>query len=91
MNNNLDYYSVSQVHDIEASSSDYISKQITDYLYKTSKEFESDICEFGIYALKKYPTIEDWYASNWLDNYKNSTFDVNVHLKLESDNLLDKT
>lgn len=91
MNNNLDSYSVSQIHDIEASSSDYISKQITNYLYKTSKEFESDICEFGIYALKKYPTIDDWYASNWLDNYKNSTFDVNVHFNLESGNLLDKT
>lgn len=91
MNDNLDYDSVSQIHDIEVSSASYISKQITNYLYKTSKEFESDICEFGNYALKKYLTIDDWYASDWLNNYKNSTFDVNVHLKLKSGNLFDKT
>ena len=91
MNSHLDYDSVSQIHDIEVSSASYISKQITNYLYKTSKEFESDICEFGNYALKKYLTIDDWYASDWLNNYKNSTFDVNVHLKLKSGNLFDKT
>ena len=66
-------------------------QKVSNYLYKTSKDFGSDICGFGVYALKNYLTIQDWYASNWLDNYRNSTFNVNVHLTVKSGNLFDKT
>lgn len=91
IDNYLDYDSEDQLKAIEISASDYISQKVSNYLYKTSKDFGSDICGFGVHALKNYLTIQDWYASNWLDNYRNSTFNVNVHLTVKSGNLFDKT
>lgn len=91
MNKNLDYDNIYQLDTIQSAATLYITEQIKSYLEKTSKELESDICGFGICALKNYLTIQEWYASNWLDNYRNATFDVNVHLNVKSGNLFDKT
>lgn len=91
INNTLDYDSNEQLDYIETTASRYISAQITNYLYKTSMEYNSDTCGFGRFALKNYLTIDDWNASNWLDNYYRAHFDVNVHIKLKSGNLFDKS
>ena len=90
MNNQINYDSPEQLKIIENAASVYISKQVSDYLYKTSS-LNSDICGFGRFALKNYLTIDDWYSSKWLDNYKNTIFDVNVHISLKSGNLFDKS
>ena len=91
MNNALDYDSNEQLNHIESEASNYISSKILNYLYKTSKEYNSDICGFGKFALKNYLTIDDWNASNWLNNYSKAYFDVHVHIKLKSGNLFDKS
>ena len=43
-----------------------------------------DIDGFGKYAVKYFPTIKDWQDYNWLDNYQNSTFNVNVETTIKS-------
>ena len=91
MDNYIDYDNINQLNVLQSAASNYIYTQINNYLQKTAKEFESDICGFGVYALKNYLTIQDWNASNWLDNYKNSVFNINIHLNIKSGNLFDKT
>jgi len=66
----------------------HIEKQIYDYLYTTSREYKSDISGFGRYAVKNFRTINDWESYNWLENYQNSTFKVNVDISIKTGNLL---
>lgn len=79
-----DYSSTKILSEINTSAKSYIEKEILNYLYKTSKEFNSDIDGFGKKAISKYLTINDWNNSNWLDNYKNSVFNVNVNVNIKS-------
>lgn len=78
------YYSPENSKLIEETCSKYLQKNIIDYLYKTSKEYKSDIDGFGKYAVKYFPTIQDWQEYNWLENYQNSIFNVEVETKLRS-------
>ena len=69
---------------IEEACNNYFQKIISEYLYKTAKEYNSDIDGFGRYAVKYFVTLQDWDNYNWLDNYQNSTFNVEVDSKVKS-------
>ncbi len=84
LNENTSYDNEESLESIQNSAEAYLKEQIEHYLYKTSKEFNSDISGFGKYAMKNYLTIDEWDKSNWLENYKNSTFNVNVDLTIKS-------
>ena len=64
--------------------SSYLEYCISSYLYKTSKDFCSDIDDFGINILSNYLTIKDWENADWLNNYENSFFKVNVNSNIVS-------
>ena len=66
----------------------HIEKQIYDYLNTTAKKYKSDISGFGRFAVKNFRTINDWKSYNWLENYQNSTFKVNVDISIKTGNLL---
>ena len=68
-----------------------MNDKIHTYLYKVSKEFNSDIDGFGKYAVKNFLTWDDWINYNWLDNYKNSFFEVNVNTDVKSGYILMET
>lgn len=85
---NSNYITDSKLNDISASANQYITNIISEYLYKTSKEFESDINGFGKYALQLFSTTNHFENYNWLENYTNSFFDVNVDIKVQSALLL---
>ena len=91
LDENINYDSNENIHKLEESAEKYISEKIKKYLYLTSEEYESDICGFGKYAVKKHLTIQDWYSSNWLENYKYSFFDVHVNLTIKSGDLFTKS
>ena len=57
----------------------YLEQKILSCLYKTSKEFKTDIFNFGSLALKKYYTWQDFEISDWLNNYQNSFFAVEIN------------
>ena len=63
-------------------------KVISSYLYKTSKEFHSDIVGFGRKLSKNYLTIKDFKALDWLNIYKNSFFEVDVTVHVRSSQLI---
>ena len=68
----VDLTDPSALQTINSYVNTYLEDNITSYLYKTAKEFKSDIANFGQYVLPKYATWEDWIASDWLNNYQNS-------------------
>ena len=87
----VDYTSIKDVKLLQESAEYYLKSKITDFIYKTAKEFNSDVCGFGKYALSKYSTWQEWEDSNWIENYKNSFFDINVNIKIISGSEFDKS
>lgn len=88
---NSDYLDSSSLTAISNSCNKYLISVLTDYLYKTSQVFESDINGLGKYVLDDFITCEDFENYNWLDNYVNSSFDVTVDTDIDSGVLLTKT
>ena len=91
LNESVDYTSIQSIKTLENSAEQYLKMQVTKFLYKTSKDFHSDIVGFGKYALSKYKTWQEWENSNWTDNYKNSFFNVNVNVSILSGSEFDKS
>ncbi|MBO5349813.1 MAG: Ger(x)C family spore germination protein [Clostridia bacterium] len=91
LNDDTSYNSAESLKLVENYAEKYIKSQIKDYLYKTSKKYNADICGFGRYAVTDYLTLDEWYKSNWLENYKDSFFDVNVDLIMKSGNMFART
>ena len=73
---------------IEEYTKYYIERFIYDYLYKTAKVFKSDITAFGKYAVSNFSTLNEWDEYNWLDNYQNSFFNVDINIDIISRYLL---
>ena len=69
---------------------DNIEAHVLSYLYKTAKEYKTDIASFGRLGLKDYLTWQDWVDSNWASNYQNSFFSVNVNSTIQSGQLFTK-
>lgn len=84
LDENTDYNSDEDIKILNIYAEEYLKLQITEYLYKTSKEYRSDISGFGKYALSKYLTWDEWLESNWLENYKNAFFNVTVNVNINS-------
>lgn len=55
-----------------------------DYLYKTSKEYKSDISGLGRYASIHFLNQKDLDNYHWLDNYSSANFAVNLNVGLKS-------
>lgn len=73
---------------IQNTVKQHLENQLYDYFNRTAKEYNSDISGLGRYAVKNFRTIEDWRNYNWLENYQNSTFKVNIDISIKTGNLL---
>ena len=80
-----------RINKIEESASYYLQTHLLNYLYKTAKDFNSDISGTGKYALNKFKTNSDFNNYNWLDNYENSFFNVEAKVNIKSNFLLTGT
>ena len=83
-----DYLDNNYLDSVSSTTNTYISNLITEYLYKTSIEFESSIDNFDKYAIKNFLTNKDWNLYNWTSSYTSAFFDVRVHSKINSSLLL---
>lgn len=88
VDDNSDYMTEEKLSEISTSANQYIQNMISKYLYKTTTEFHSDIDGLGRYALPLFATTQDFENYNWLQNYQNSFFDVNVETNVQSAFLL---
>ena len=88
---NTNYLNKENLNSVSYSCNSYMENVLLKYLYKTSVEFRSDINGIGKYALSKFQTNTDFKNFNWIDNYMNSTFKVDVNTTVDSGFLLNKT
>lgn len=91
MSKNSKYLQPDTLANISESCNKYLESVLTDYLYKTSKEFKSDINGFGKYALNNFFTTQDFDNYNWLKNYQNAFFEVQVDTSIKSGMLITET
>lgn len=77
--------------EISSAASKYIELQMKNYLYKTSKNYKSDINGFGRYILSNFLTIQELEKFNWSQNYENSFFKVNSKVNIKSGFLITET
>ena len=91
MSKSSNYLSPEVLDTISTSCNKYLESVITNFLYKTSKNLKSDICEFGKYASGNFLTTSDFDDYNWLYNYRNAFFDVEVNTSVKSGMLLTET
>ncbi len=88
VDNNSNYITEESLAKMSTSANQYIKNMIYNYLYKVKTEFGTDIDGFGRYVLPLFKTSQEFEQYNWLENYKNSFFDVNVNTNVQSAFLL---
>lgn len=86
--NDMDVITEDNLIIIQNSIENFLQNQIYDYFNTTSKEYDSDVAGIGRFAIKNFRTINDWNDYNWLENYKNSTFKVNVDISIKTGHFL---
>lgn len=91
MNEDSKYLNFDNVSELEKATTKYIENKVYSYLYKISKEFNSDIDGFGKYAVRHFATWEEWKNYDWLNNFNNSFFDVEVKTNVKSGYILMET
>lgn len=84
LDENLDYSNEDNLRLIEDYTNSYLEQNISAYLYKTAKEYNCDIANFGSHVIGNYLTWDDWIESDWLYNYQNSFFSVNVNSNIRN-------
>ena len=91
MNNDIDLNDDATIEKIEQAAENFLKQNIYSYLYKTSKELNTDIDSFGLYSLKYFSSTAEWEQYNWLHRYKDAFFNVNIDVNLSSSYLLMST
>ena len=91
IDNDSKYLDEDKLERLSNATNIYLSELITKYLYKTSIEYKTDINGFGDYATSEFLTLKDFEKYDWLDNYSNSIFKVNIDTLIESSILLTET
>lgn len=91
MSNNSKYLEPDVLDNISEACNQYLETVFSNYLYKTSKEFKSDINGFGKYVLGNFFTTRDFDNYDWLRNYQNSFFEVEVDTSVKSGMLITET
>lgn len=90
LNENSDYSNENNLKILEDYAASYLEQNILSYLYKTSKEYKSDIANLGKHVIGNYSTWSDWLESDWLYNYEDSFFSVDVNINIQSSQLYTK-
>lgn len=91
MSDDSKYLSPEVLDTISDSCNKYLESAFSEFLYKTSQEFHSDISDFGKYALSNFFTTDEFNNYNWLNNYKNAFFDVEINTSVKSGMLITET
>ncbi len=88
---NSKYSNDTTLKEISEYTSSYLESTISDFLYKTSKEYHTDIICVGKRALREFSTWSEYEKYNWKDRYRDSFFDVNVEANIKSGSLITET
>ena len=86
----FDYSSINNLSIIKNKVDEYLSNLIKDYLYKISREYNSDIAYFSEILSTKYLTVEEFNKVPWENIFKDSIFEVSVDSSINSSYLFNK-
>lgn len=86
----FDYTKSENILKIEEHAEKYLTNLITDYLYKLSRDYNSDILNFENMYTKKCLTNKDLEDIHFKDIYKDSVFKVTVNVDIGSTHLFEK-
>lgn len=86
----FDYTKDENIKLVEKSANSYVTNLLKTYLYKISKDYNSDIIGFGGILSSKYLTTDDFDKVHWNKIFKDSVFNVNVNTKINSSYLFNK-
>ncbi len=78
------------VYNYEKKVEGYIKNAIEKFLYRTSRDFGSDIVGFGGYAKKNFSRYDDFREYNWEKKYKKAEFKVETDFKIRRTGLIIK-
>lgn len=84
---NSEYLQAENLPQLEKAVNSYLEKNMSEFLYKTSKEYHSDISGFAKEAIKNFLTWDEWENYNWHETYENAVFKVNVSTNIRSGRL----
>lgn len=87
-NKNSNYFQDDNLQLLNDYAVSYVKSELENYLYKTSKNYKSDIALFGRHAVKHFNTWDEWLKYDWLDSYENSIFNVDVDVNIISSYLI---
>ena len=88
--NHLDYSNNSNFENVEKSLNTYLENIIKTYLYKISKEYDSDISGFSGKFSSKFLTEKDFQKQHWDKIFKDSFFKINIYTRINSSKLFNK-
>jgi len=88
---NNDYETNEALSKISDATKKYLEEQFNSYLYKVSREYNTDIDQFATKAPAHFATISDFENFNWPEKYKNAEFKVELDVNVISSMLLTKT
>lgn len=87
---NFDYTTSKNIEAVEKTAEKYLKTLITDYLYTLSKEYNADVLNFQNIYSKQCLTNSELEKVHFDDIYKESFFDVTVHVSIASTHLFDR-
>lgn len=86
----FDYTKTENIEKVEEKTNLYIENILKSYLYKISRDYNSDIIGFGGILSSKYLTLENFNKIHWNEIFKTSIFNVKVNTKINSSYLFNK-
>ncbi len=88
---NDDYTSEEELDKINEALNTFLTTSIRNYLYKTSKDFNSDVIGFEGALRKQFLTMDEYSSRvDWDKFYPNSEFDIKINSVIESSYLFRK-
>lgn len=87
----INYESVENISKLEEATEAFIREGIIKYLDKSTKKFGTDTEGFGKALKSKFLTWKEWEKFDWLSKYKDSTYDVEVDVKIRRPGLITRT
>ncbi len=85
-----DYLLENNIGDFESRAALQLKNAATEFLYKTSREYKSDIVGFGSFVKRNFKSFDDFEDFNWSEKYENAEFFVDVDFKLRRSGLVNR-
>ncbi len=85
-----DYLLENNIGDFEGQAAEQLKNAALDFLYKTSREYKSDIVGFGSYAKRNFKSFDDFENFDWSKRFETAEFYVDVDFKLRRSGLVNR-